>query len=477
MNHVRPKLLSIVLASIALYGFSAPASNLAAGVDRLTQTQRDGVARVMGHLMAGRTVGVTLAIERNGTLVFARGYGLADVAANTPAGPTTVYGIGSLTKQIFATMVLQLVQERRLHLDDRVATILPDFPHGKEITVRQLLNQTSGLPDVGADVGIMRYTAQRNVRPEDVIALIRGMPLRFVPGSRWEYSNTNYIAAGTIVQKLTHRSDAASLQSRITGPLGLSSMRAGAPAYGAAPPYYLDDRGRPRSLPGGDLTWSGGAGMIFADSLDLLRWDDDFFDGKVIPANLVLEATTPPTLPTEAKTEYAFGWVRTNVASHPMIWHNGEATIGYADFNAVFPDDRLKIVLQANAAYSVEEPRVALELAAIFLPALTAALHPLPPPLLENPAVSARARVWFADLLHGRLPQRDLAAPQPDAERSGRAIGRFSSPQSIVFGAAKREGANTLYAYHGYYPGVSVDLTFTLDPAGKVTRMAIAPVP
>ena len=430
----------------------------------------------MGHVMAGRTVGVTVAIERNGKLVFARGYGLANVAANVPAGPTTVYGICSLTKQIFAAMVLQLVRERRLHLDDRVATILPNFSHGDEITVRQLLDQTSGLPDAGARVGVLRYAARRNVRPEEMIALIRGMPLRFVPGSRWEYSNTNYIAAGMIVQRLTHRSDAASLQSRITGPLGLSSMTVGAPAN-AAPPYYLDDRGRPLSLPGGDLTWAGGAGMIFADALDLLRWDDGFFGGKVIPANLVRGATTPPALPAPAKTEYAFGWVRTNVASHTMIWHNGEATIGYANFNAVFPDDRLKIVLQANAAYTVEEPRVALELAAVFIPALRAHLHPLPPPVPEDAAVTARARAWFGELLHGRLPQRDLAASQPDAQRNGRAIGKFGSPQSIVFGAARRDGTNTTYVYHGYYPGVSVDLTFTLDPAGKVTEMAIAPAP
>jgi D-alanyl-D-alanine carboxypeptidase len=476
-NHGRarlPQAFAIVL--FALLGSLTRLPSAAAGVDELTPTQRAGVARVMKNVMAGHTVGVTVAIERDGKLVFARGYGLADIAAKRATSPTTIYGVGSLTKQIFAAMVLQLVAERRLQLDDRVVTILPKFPHGSEISVRQLLDQTSGLADACATVGVLRYARRRNVPPEDMIALIRGMPLRFTPGSKWEYSNTNYIAAGMVVEALTHRSAAASLRDRITGPLGLSSMGAGAPAD-AAPPYYFDERGRPRSLPGGDLTWGGGAGMIFADALDLLKWDDGFFTNKVVSADLVREATTPPVLPAGAKTSYAFGWLRTDLASHTMVWHNGQVTVGYADFNAVFPDDRLKIVLQANAAHTVEDPRAAVELAAVFIPAIAKVIHPLPRPLTEDPKVTTRARVWFADLLEGSLPQRDLAAPQPDAEQSGRAIGRFGSPQSIVFGDAVRDGSNTKYVYYGYYPGMAVDLIFTLNPAGKVMMMTIAPAP
>ena len=357
---------SITIPATAVADALSPAQ--VAKIDAIVQT-----AMPQQHL-----VGVEIAVGRNGKTLFSKGYGLRDKAKNLPVDAATVFPIGSISKQFTAACVMLLVQQGKVDLDAKLATYLPNVPHASEVTVREILNQTSGFHDYLENKPLITALFGGTWTTHEPFAyyvnLTRGMPLKFKPGTKWEYSNTNYMIAGMLVAKVSGESYEQFLTQEILKPQGLSEMQYLTWSIPVGPDVtrgYNYLKGSYVLVPRYDMTWGGSAGALASTASDLVQWDGAFFGGKVLSQNSVEIATTPPHgismgLPSgntqsEIATGYGFGWVVGQDEGRRIVWHNG-GLIGARAMNATFPDDGLEIVILTNAT-TADPEAIALRIA------------------------------------------------------------------------------------------------------------------
>jgi D-alanyl-D-alanine carboxypeptidase len=370
---VRYGILTLATLGLVLSSTAVPRA------DPLTSTQQariDSIAR--RSLREQHVSGLTIGVGRNGKLLFARGYGLRDRSARLPANAGTVYDIGSITKQFTATAVMLLVERRRIALDAPISRYLPDFPHGGEITIRELLNQTSGLHDYLEDkalyASILNSTVQD--RPISYYAQMgASKPLMFAPGSKWAYSNTNYATLGTLVAKVSGVPYERFVEKNILQP-DLSETKfakTSLPVGDDAAQGYNYVRGRFVRVVPYDMSWANAAGALSSTVHDLVAWDGLFFGDRILSAESVRVALTPPVDRPVLRSKdpennyaaaYAFGWVIGKDEGRSLVWHNG-GTIGYHAMNLVFPHDGLEIIVLTNATDSKPES-TALQIARMF---------------------------------------------------------------------------------------------------------------
>jgi CubicO group peptidase (beta-lactamase class C family) len=272
-----------------------------------------------------------------------------------------------------------LVNRGKVDLDAPVSRYLPSAPHGDEITVRQLLDQTSGLPDYLDNKALLAAIMGGTDGPHStasLIALIDNKPLRFKPGSKYEYSNTNYALAGMIVAKVSGMPFGAFLQREIFAPQQLSStqyLRTTVPLGTDVSHGYTYVKGKFVPIARFSMDWANAAGAIASNARDLIRWDHAYFSGRVISQQAVRVATTPPAhivmLASKNRSNnlgigYAFGWVQARAEGRQMIWHNGGLP-GARAMNATFPHDGLSIVVLTNVTDASPE-ETALKIARVI---------------------------------------------------------------------------------------------------------------
>lgn len=323
--------------------------------------------------------GMEIGIGRSGKVLYLHGYGLRNRADKLPVTTETVFPIGSITKQFTATAVMLLVDRGKIDLNAHISRYLPSAPHGNEITVRELLNQTSGLPDYLEDkallAAIMGGTDSAHTT-QSLVALVDKKPLHFRPGTKYEYSNTNYALAGMLVSSVSGMPYGTFLQREIFQPQGLDAMqylRMSVPSGTDVARGYNYNKGTFVPISRFSMDWANAAGAIASDTTDLIRWDHAYFSGSIIPLNSVRIATTPPARVTMLASKdhannlglgYAFGWVQARAEGRQMIWHNGGLP-GARAMNATFPRDALEIIVLTNATTASPE-ETALKIARIL---------------------------------------------------------------------------------------------------------------
>jgi D-alanyl-D-alanine carboxypeptidase len=355
---------------------------VAASADALSPGQVAKIDAIVQTAMAQQhLVGVEVAVGRNGTTLFAKGYGLRDKAENLPVTARTIFPIGSITKQFTAACVMLLVQQRKIDLDAKLASYLPSVPHASEITVREILNQTSGYPDYLENKALITALFAGTWTTHEPFAyyvnLTRGTPLHFKPGTKWQYSNTNYEVAGMLVAKVSGEPYEQFLTQNIFRAQDLTSMQYltwSIPVGNDVTRGYNYAKGTYTLIPRYDMSWGGGAGAIASDASDLVKWDGAFFGGKVISQSSVEIATTPPrhismgmhagNTQSNIADGYGFGWVAGHDEGRRIVWHNG-GLIGARAMNAVFPDDGLEIVILTNAT-TADPEAIALRIARLL---------------------------------------------------------------------------------------------------------------
>src|SRR5207253_4973034 len=216
MAAVKLALLAIILIlSSALAQAQTPSvSQIAERVDVLAK-----------QALARPVAGISIAVARNGEVVLARGYGLANIEHAVPVTPDTVFHIASISKNILAAIVLRLAGEGKLRLDDDVTKYVPEAPtHGRRVTVRQLLNHTSGiysftsLPEAEANERL-------DLTHDQVLALFKDKPLDFEPGTAWRYNNSAFYIAGMVVERVTKQEYGAYVREHLFKPLGMNSAQ------------------------------------------------------------------------------------------------------------------------------------------------------------------------------------------------------------------------------------------------------------
>ncbi len=322
---------------------------LAAQAPRLARlaARIDSGARAL--IASKATPSVAVAISRGGRTVYSKAFGKADLEQNVAAAPTTVYRIGSITKQFTAAAILSLVEDGRISLDDQLSKFFPDWPAaGRGVTVKQLLNHTSGIRDYTVIPRWPRLMALPLPR-DSMLALFRDEPMDFAPGTDWRYDNSGYYLLGVIIERVTGEDYAAYLGRRLLRPLGLKATQYCTNSSlipSRAPGYNVVAGGFTNAAPiNVDQAFAAGALCSTAD--DLLAWTRGLQGGRVItPASYRL-MTTPIPLPNGKDQQYGFGLGVGRLAGHRVISHNG----GINGFNAQmanYPDDSLIVAVLVN---------------------------------------------------------------------------------------------------------------------------------
>lgn len=294
-------------------------------------------------------VGLSLAIVRDGEVVLARGYGKASLESGAPVATDTAFAIGSVTKQFTCASVLLLAEDGQLTLEDRVAAYYPELTRAADISLYDVLTNVSGYPDYYP----LDFVDERMQQPIDPDVLLRQYAsgfLDFEPGSRWSYSNTGFVLAGRVVERVAGEPFAAFLQRRIFAPAGMqrSSFEPAPGAAGLATGHTSFALGEPTTARPEASGWMHAAGGIYASATDLARWDLALMQGKLLKPESLRRMTTPRTLSTGDATDYGCGVTIARRQGETVVSHNG-AVSGFLAWNAMIPRTRSAVVMLANA--------------------------------------------------------------------------------------------------------------------------------
>ena len=290
-------------------------------------------------IIAARTaktdaVGFSVGIAQHGKVLLAKGYGLAEAEHDVPATATTMFRIGSITKQFTAAAILRAVEQQKLALDDDLSKFVPDFPlQGKKVSIRQLLNHSSGIPSY-TDIGPEWEKVQPiELSHQELLALVAGKPFDFEPGAEWRYNNTGYYLLGMVLEQVFGKSYAQVVQDELCQPLQLAHTRYDVSAElikGRAQGYGMHDGKRANDALLG-MSQPGAAGALLSTGEDLVRWSMALAGGKVVSAANYTLMTTPLVLGNGRDSGYGFGLMVGEFSGRRVVQHGG----GIHGFNSM----------------------------------------------------------------------------------------------------------------------------------------------
>jgi D-alanyl-D-alanine carboxypeptidase len=313
---------------------------------------------------------VAIGVVRGTDTLVMKAWGKADLELDVPATAASVYRIGSVTKQFTSAAVMQLVEKGALRLDDSIAAYLPSLPAAwRPVTVRQLLNHTSGIPSY---TGLGPAWARRwgeEMSPDTIVALTAAVPMKFAPGTKWEYDNTGYVLLGMLIEKAAGRPWATDLEERFFKPLGLADTRncMVRPLVPRRARGYEPDGTGWKNAAFLEMSQPYAAGALCSTVGDLARWNRALHTGKVVSAASYAMMTTPAGAATERR--YGFGLGRDTLGGRPVISHGG-GIHGFITDNVWVPSAELSITVLTNSGAAIRAPRLRrqLALAALGLP-------------------------------------------------------------------------------------------------------------
>lgn len=338
------------------------------------------VDALMAGLISDQEPGAAVLVAKDGRSVIERGFGVLDLRTKRRIDGGTNFRLASCTKAFTAAAVLLLARDGKLRLEDSLTDIFPDFPeYGRAITVHQLLNHTSGLPDYedlmpAADPSLP--VEQIQIKDAEVLDLLeRQNSGKFAPGARWAYSNSGYVLLGLIVEKASGRTFADFLRDRIFVPLKMTGTVAyvrgrnevADRAYG-----HAKDGGRWSETDQSPTSATLGDGGVYSSLSDLMKWDEALRRQTLLSESELRAAWTPvrvpegpPTEPDGTTSEYGFGWFLNPWKGHARVWHYGE-TVGFRTAIQRFVDDGLTVIILCNRA-DLNARALALKVAGVYL--------------------------------------------------------------------------------------------------------------
>jgi CubicO group peptidase (beta-lactamase class C family) len=344
---------------------------------QVSSTQID---EVFSSLKSSSAPGAAVLVVRHGHVVFRQGYGVTDLRLH-PIEPNTNFRLASFTKQFTATCIMLLVHDGKLHYDDHLTDIFPEFPaYGKAITIRNLLNHTSGLPDY-EDLLIAKYPNTPEgkipqILDAGVLQLLEQQSRgKFPPGSEWQYSNSGYAVLAMVVEKVSGKPFGQFLHDRIFTPLKMNNTLAYEKGKNEVPHRAYGHTKEKDALRETDQSPTSavlGDGGIYSSIDDLAKWDRALRNHTLLTAAEMQPALAPvqPTahpakFPSGKPVSYGFGWFLDPYQGHKRMSHNGE-TLGFLTTIQRFPDDDLTIIVLENCTDKDPEQQ-ALKVADLYL--------------------------------------------------------------------------------------------------------------
>ncbi len=338
------------------------------------------VDTLLKGLIAEREPGAAVLVAKDGRAVYNSSRGVADLQAMRPIDFRTNFRLASVSKQFTAAAVMLLVRDGKLRYEDRLTDIFPDFPeYGQVITIRNLLDHTSGLPDYeelmpASDGTVPAEDAQ--IQDAGVMDLLKRQKAGwFVPGSLWRYSNSGYVLLGLVVEKASGRSFPDFLQERIFTPLNMIDTLAYVRGKNKVPNRafgYAKENNRWSMTDQSPTSATLGDGGVYSSLADLLQWDEALRRQSLLSEEEMRPALTPVRVPSKGPTEpdgtpadYGFGWFLNGWKGHARMWHYGE-TVGFRTAIQRFMDDGLTVVVLCNRA-DLDAAALSLKVADIYL--------------------------------------------------------------------------------------------------------------
>jgi CubicO group peptidase (beta-lactamase class C family) len=345
------------------------------------QVSSHQIDAIVTSLKSTNAPGAAVLVIHNGSPVFRRGYGVTDLHTLHPIDAHTNFRLASFTKQFTAAAIMLLAHDGKMHYDDHLTDFFPEFPaYGKSITVRNLLNHTSGLPDY-EDLLMKQYhdTPQEEapqILDAGVLKLLEQQTSgKFAPGSKWEYSNSGYAVLAMIVEKVSGKSFGEFLQQRIFTPLKMKNTLAYEKGKNEVPHRaygHSKNDGAWRETDQSPTSAVLGDGGIYSSLDELAKWDRALREHTLLnedemqPALTPMQPTDGPSKFADGKpVSYGFGWFLDPYQGHKRMWHDG-STIGFRTTIQRFLDDKLTVIVLANRA-DLDPQALALRVVNLYL--------------------------------------------------------------------------------------------------------------
>jgi CubicO group peptidase (beta-lactamase class C family) len=415
----------------------------------------------------------SVAVVRDGAIAYVHAYGLATIEPPMPATTEMRYSIGSISKQFTAAAILLLAEDRKLSLDDKVAKWLPDLTRANEVTIRQLLSMTSGYQDYWPQ----DYVMPPMMRPTTAQQIMNGwakIPLDFEPGSKWQYSNTNYVIAGAIVERVSGKPLLEFLQMRIFTRLGMKSVvNTDEAALGPGEParYLRYGLGAPRPAPKEGSGWLFAMGELAMSARDLALWDISTIDQTILKPVSYQAMQTNTLLKNGVASGYGLGVQVGTSAGRRVVSHTGEVS-GFTAANQIYPDDKAAVVVLTNLDATGASSQLAGRIATVLFRAAS--------PDNAAAAALAQAKKIFEGLQHGRI-DRALFTANANAYFTDGALADFASglgplgpPQEFEQASQSLRGGMVSRSFRIKCGAKTLRLTTFIMPDGKLEQYQIA---
>jgi len=414
----------------------------------------------------------SVAVVKNGRVAYANAYGCAKLNPCATATTDMRYAIGSISKQFTAVAILLLQQEGKLRLDEPVGRFIPGLTRGNEVTIRQILSHTSGYQDFWPQDYVMPMMLKPTT-PRAIADEWAKKPLDFDPGSRWQYSNTNYTLAGMVVEKASGMPFFQFVRTRILQPAGLTSAADfdASPRAVNASGYVRYGLGPLRPAPDAGSGWMWAAGELAMTASDLAKWDLNLVQHRLLSPASYRELEREVVLNNGAGTGYSLGLDVSMQGGRFMIEHSGEVS-GFTAENMVFPEDSAAIVVLTNQDAAPASGAIANQIAE--------ALFTTTDKLAESR--TAQAKTIFEGLQRGTI-DRSLFTSNANFYFSDQAIkdfqtslGPLGAPTGFTQTRTALRGGMTYRSYRVTFPNRVLRVWTYETPDGKLEQYQVAPV-
>jgi D-alanyl-D-alanine carboxypeptidase len=455
-------LFALVLLSLAARAQSPLSPDAKAKID----------TAVTQVLSSTKVPSASIAIVKDGHIAYLQAYGLARLSPPMEATPQMQYSVGSISKQFTAAAVLMMAQEGKLTLDDPVSKYLPELTRAKEVTIRMLLSHTSGYQDYWPEDYVMT-SMMVPTTAQHILDVWGKRPLDFDPGTQWQYSNTNFVIAGRIVEQVSGIPIIDLLKKRIFLPLGMDNVYdTDASKLPATDPtgYERHALGPQRPSPLEGAGWMFAAGELAMPAHDLALWDISVINRSLLDAASYAQMLKPVLLKGGANSGYGLGVFLGKRDGHAYIQHGGEVS-GFVSDNLVYPDDRAAIIVLTNEMATNAATLIADRITPVLLN-LTAT---------APTEAEAQALLIFNGLADGHI-DRNLFTNYCNSYFSQQTLDDFASSLKplgppLTFKQTKEEGRGgmTFRVFTVTLPDRELKVTTYQMPDGKLEQYLVIP--
>ncbi|MGH9616516.1 MAG: serine hydrolase domain-containing protein [Acidobacteriaceae bacterium] len=459
------------VAAILVMLTAVPLSSFAQ--DTLPAAQQARIDAIARQVLTDTGVpSASVGIVTDGKIAYLKAYGMAKLNPPVKATPQMRYSIGSVSKQFTVAAILLLQQQGKLTLDDTVSRWLPNLTRANQVTLREILSHTSGYQDYYAE-DYSLPPMKDPTTPDAILDNWGKKPLDFDPGTEWQYSNTNYVIAGKIVEMVSGMPLMEFLQRNIFTPLHMTRV------------MDSDQHPLPQTDPDGYIRYAlgplriaprDGAGWVFAGGelampvRDLLLWDISLMNESLLQPASYRQMLTSVKLKNGQDTHYGLGEEISTRDGHLVVSHSGEVS-GFTSENMVLPQDKVAIAVLTNEEATDASGVIAGKIASVLVKL----------PADESQRSQKEARQIFIGLQHGKI-DRSLFTANCNAYFDKQALGDFESSlrplgTPIEFRQTHKElrGGMIFRAYDVVFPTADLAVTTYQMPNGKIEQFIVTP--